>query len=49
MMTVVPGFTPWLYFWTMVVARGEDEVALIGGKAPAWSFVDDVVLFPVEV
>ncbi|TFK66931.1 hypothetical protein BDN72DRAFT_871415 [Pluteus cervinus] len=44
-MTVVPGYTPWLYFWTTVEARGDDFLLLVGGKAPAWSFVDDIVLY----
>ncbi|KAF8641400.1 hypothetical protein AX16_010019 [Volvariella volvacea WC 439] len=39
------GYSPWKYWEFEVVAAGEDELAFHGGKAPAWSFVDEVNVF----
>ncbi|KAF9442645.1 hypothetical protein P691DRAFT_764987 [Macrolepiota fuliginosa MF-IS2] len=43
--TIRPGFSNWKYFEFRVVAVGNDELAFHGGKAPAWSFIDDVYVF----
>lgn len=42
-----PGFNEsWIYLEADVVAKGDgtDSLMFIGGRAPAWSFVDDIVL-----
>jgi len=43
--TIRPGFSSWTYFEFTVTARGKDTLAFNGGKAPAWSFIDDVFVF----
>ncbi|KAG5353927.1 hypothetical protein E4T56_gene13229 [Termitomyces sp. T112] len=35
----------WTYYQTVVVASGKDMLALRGGSAPAWIFIDDVRVF----
>ncbi|KAJ2915833.1 hypothetical protein MD484_g4604, partial [Candolleomyces efflorescens] len=39
--------TEWKWVEVDVVATGNDVLALRGGKAPAWTFVDDVALWPM--
>ncbi|KAF7760329.1 hypothetical protein Agabi119p4_11005 [Agaricus bisporus var. burnettii] len=43
--TIRPGISDWKYFEFKVVAVGNDELAFHGGRAPAWSFIDDVFVF----
>jgi hypothetical protein len=43
--TITPGISDWKYFEFKVVAKGNDELAFHGGRAPAWSFIDDVFVF----
>ncbi|KAF8650694.1 hypothetical protein AX16_005068 [Volvariella volvacea WC 439] len=43
--TITPGFSPWTYYHFEVEAKGQDTLAFHGGKAPAWSFIDDVFVF----
>jgi len=44
---VRPGYENWTLYQVEVEAKGDDKLALRGGSAPAWSFVDDVTLFPL--
>ncbi|KAG5635908.1 hypothetical protein H0H81_009689 [Sphagnurus paluster] len=37
-----PGYQPWTFYEITVTAQGNDKLAFRGGKAPAWSFIDDV-------
>ncbi|KAG5635907.1 hypothetical protein H0H81_009688 [Sphagnurus paluster] len=37
-----PGYQPWTLYQITVTAKGKDKLAFHGGKAPAWSFIDDV-------
>lgn len=37
-----PGYQPWTFYEITVTAKGNDKLAFRGGKAPAWSFIDDV-------
>ncbi|KAG6901664.1 hypothetical protein C0995_009445 [Termitomyces sp. Mi166 len=39
------GYADWTYYETTVVAAGSDKLALHGGSAPAWIFIDDVYIF----
>lgn len=43
--TIRAGFSPWTYYSVDVTAVGNDQVAFRGGKAPAWTFIDDVFIF----
>lgn len=43
------GYQPWTFYSFFVTAVGADVLAFHGGKAPAWSFIDDVFLFKVNV
>jgi hypothetical protein len=43
--TIRPGFSGWTYYEFKLMANGNDHLAFHGGKAPAWSFIDDVYLF----
>jgi hypothetical protein len=43
--TIEPGFSGWTYIQFEVVAVGNDQLAFHGGKAPAWSFLDDIFVF----
>ncbi|KAF9459605.1 hypothetical protein BDZ94DRAFT_1267884 [Collybia nuda] len=43
--TLRPGYSPWKYYEFEVTAQGNDILAFHGGKAPAWSFLDDVFVF----
>lgn len=43
--TIHPNYSPWKYYEFTVTAKGNDVVAFHGGKAPAWSFIDDVNIF----
>ncbi|TFK18627.1 hypothetical protein FA15DRAFT_689757 [Coprinopsis marcescibilis] len=40
--TVRPGYSDWAFVEAEVVAEGDDVVEIRGGKAPAWTFVDDI-------
>jgi len=42
--TIRPGYSSWVYYGFTVTARGNDRLAFRGGKAPAWSFIDDVTV-----
>lgn len=37
--------TSWSFYSFPVTAQGNDELKFLGGKAPAWSFIDDVFVF----
>ena len=37
-----PGYTRWTFLSAEVVAKGDDTVAIRGGAAPGWTFIDDV-------
>ncbi|RDB31124.1 hypothetical protein Hypma_000065 [Hypsizygus marmoreus] len=43
--SIKPGYQPWTYYEYEVTAKGNDLLAFHGGKAPAWSFIDDVNVF----
>lgn len=43
--TIRPGYQPFTFYEFKVTARGNDMLAFHGGKAPAWSFIDDVSVF----
>ncbi|KAF8632774.1 hypothetical protein AX17_004761 [Amanita inopinata Kibby_2008] len=43
--TIRPGYQPWTYYAFTVTAVGHDWLAFHGGKAPSWSFIDDVYVF----
>lgn len=43
--TIRPGYSPWTYYEFQVTAKGNDVLAFHGGKAPAWSFLDDIYVF----
>ncbi|KAF8337155.1 hypothetical protein F5887DRAFT_1244600 [Amanita rubescens] len=45
--SVKNGYQPWTFYSFVVTAVGGDVLAFHGGKAPAWSFIDDVFLFKV--
>lgn len=37
----------WKWVEVDVVAKGNDVLAFRGGKAPAWTFLDDVAVWPM--
>lgn len=37
-----PGYTPWRFYQVLVNGKGGDKLAFHGGKAPAYSFLDDI-------
>ncbi|KAF7369338.1 hypothetical protein MVEN_00262300 [Mycena venus] len=39
------GFTEYAFVQASVVATGSDELAFVGGAAPAWTFIDDCKLY----
>ena len=41
---VVTNYLPWTEYSFEVVAVGNDILAFRGGKAPAWSFIDDITV-----
>ncbi|THV02794.1 hypothetical protein K435DRAFT_827325 [Dendrothele bispora CBS 962.96] len=43
--TIRPGFSNWTFYSFDVIAQGNDVLQFHGGKAPAFSFIDDVNLF----
>ena len=43
--TIRPGYQAWTFYSFPVIAEGNDVLAFHGGRAPAWSFIDDVFLF----
>ena len=43
--TFRPGFSDWSYVSVKVTATGNDEVAIHGGAAPAWTFIDDIAIW----
>ncbi|RDB21747.1 hypothetical protein Hypma_010909 [Hypsizygus marmoreus] len=43
--TIRDGYSPWKFYRVDVDAVGGDKVAFRGGKAPAWTFIDDVYIF----
>lgn len=43
--TLRPGYSPWKYYSFKATGTGSDALAFQGGKAPAWSFIDDVHVF----
>ena len=45
--TIQPGFSNWKLYSFQVTGAGNDVLAFQGGKAPAWSFIDDVSVFEV--
>ncbi|KIM37622.1 hypothetical protein M413DRAFT_20272 [Hebeloma cylindrosporum] len=45
--TIAPGFQNWQLYQFSVVGAGKDLLAFHGGKAPAWSFIDDVTVFEI--
>ncbi|KAF9467605.1 hypothetical protein BDZ94DRAFT_969039 [Collybia nuda] len=47
--TVRAGYSPWTYYSVDVTAIGGDTVAFRGGKAPAWTFIDDIHIFRTNV
>ncbi|EAU87854.1 hypothetical protein CC1G_01501 [Coprinopsis cinerea okayama7 len=42
-----PGFSDWKFVSVRVRAKGGDVLGIRGGKAPAWTFVDDVAVWLV--
>jgi hypothetical protein len=47
--TIRAGYSPWTYYSVDVTAVGDDTVAFHGGKAPAWTFIDDIFFFQTNV
>ena len=45
--TIRPGYSDYKYYSFNVVGTGNDVFALRGGAAPAWSFIDDIVVFRI--
>ncbi|CAA7263587.1 unnamed protein product [Cyclocybe aegerita] len=45
--TIRPGFSNWQYYQFQVTGAGNDVLAFHGGKAPAWSFLDDIHVFEI--
>ncbi|GLB40797.1 hypothetical protein LshimejAT787_0900120 [Lyophyllum shimeji] len=45
--TIKPGYQDWTFYEFTVTAVGNDKLAFHGGKAPAWSFIDDVNVWPL--
>lgn len=44
-LSITPGFQDWTFYEVEVTGTGNDHLAFFGGKAPAWSFIDDVYVF----
>ncbi|KAI8803374.1 hypothetical protein BJ742DRAFT_503250 [Cladochytrium replicatum] len=44
---IVMDFQPWVMRSVVVSANGQDVLGFVGGKAPAWVFVDDVEVIPI--
>lgn len=45
--TIKPGFSNYKYYSVNVVGVGNDVLAIRGGNAPAWSFIDDIAVFQI--
>ncbi|KAK2464922.1 hypothetical protein APHAL10511_002998 [Amanita phalloides] len=45
--TVRPGYQAWTFYSFVVTAVGGDQLAFRGGRAPAWSFLDDIFVLKV--
>ena len=45
--TIKPGFTEWKFHSVDVDAVGNDILAFRGGAAPAWTFLDDISVWPM--
>jgi hypothetical protein len=45
--TITPGFQNWQFYSFQVTGAGNDVLAFRGGKAPAWSFIDDIAVFQI--
>ncbi|KAH6883641.1 hypothetical protein BKA70DRAFT_1377997 [Coprinopsis sp. MPI-PUGE-AT-0042] len=43
--TFRPGYSDWSYISVKVTATGSDTVAIHGGAAPAWTFIDDIAVW----
>jgi hypothetical protein len=43
--TIRPGYSSWTFHAVDVTAQGNDVVAFRGGKAPAWTFLDDIAIW----
>ncbi|TFK26051.1 hypothetical protein FA15DRAFT_316555 [Coprinopsis marcescibilis] len=43
--TIRPGFTQWTFNAVDVTAVGNDVISFRGGKAPAWTFLDDIAVW----
>ncbi|KAJ7486587.1 hypothetical protein FB451DRAFT_1391495 [Mycena latifolia] len=41
----VTGFMQWTLVQVAATGTGSDELSFVGGKAPAWTFLDDVAVF----
>jgi hypothetical protein len=44
-LTIYSGYTNWEFVSVDVVAVGNDLLAFRGGRAPAWSFIDDIAVY----
>ncbi|KAF8641396.1 hypothetical protein AX16_010015 [Volvariella volvacea WC 439] len=44
-LTITPGYLDWTHFSVDVVAAGNDVLAFHGGRAPAWTFIDEIYVF----
>ena len=42
---IAPGYQDYTYYQATVTAVGNDVLAFNGGKAPAWSFLDDIAVY----
>ncbi|EAU87109.1 hypothetical protein CC1G_05798 [Coprinopsis cinerea okayama7 len=42
---IEPGFSQWSFYAVEVTAVGEDVLTFRGGKAPAWTFLDDIAVW----
>ncbi|KAH6904684.1 hypothetical protein BKA70DRAFT_528375 [Coprinopsis sp. MPI-PUGE-AT-0042] len=43
--TINPGYSQWTFHAVDVTAQGNDVLAFRGGKAPAWTFLDDIAIW----
>lgn len=43
--TIHPGYSNWKFYSFTVVGAGNDVLAFHGGRAPAWSFIDDIAVY----
>ncbi|KAL0063680.1 hypothetical protein AAF712_009372 [Marasmius tenuissimus] len=43
--TFYTGYMPWAYYEVTVRGTGNDGLAFVGGKAPAFTFIDEVYVF----